>query len=151
MLNIQINHIKLFFGFKDKSDKINYVKQINIVNFTGLANNSQFNFKFSVGGYVSYAKDSANSEYFSNLVKSFKSNLLALFYRFKETRSIVNRLCIYNPLFTTIPVYCFKTINFNEDKTKIIENNSIIGKYNKSKYIFNKSINPLKINFIYYS
>lgn len=104
------------------------MKQINAVNFNGLTNNSQFNFNFSVGGYISYAKDSLNSEYFANLIKSFKSNLLALFYKFKETRNIVNRLCTYNPLFTTIPIYCIKTINLNEDKTQIIENNNILGK-----------------------
>ncbi len=122
-----INHINLFFGFKDKSDKVKYIKQINIVNFTGIAINAQFNFNFSLGGYISYTKDSINAEYFANLVKSFQSNLLSLFYRFKETKSIVNRLCIYNPLFTTFPIYCFKTISFNEQKTQILEINNILG------------------------
>lgn len=118
----------MFFGFKDKSDKINYVKQINIVNFNCSANNAQFNFNFSTGGYISYTKNSINAEYFANLIKSFKSNLIALFNKLKETRSIVNRLCIYNPLFTFIPIYCFKSMDLSDDKTKIIENNKILGK-----------------------
>lgn len=48
----------------------------------------------------------------------------------QETNSIVNRLCIYNPLFNTFPVYCFKSIHLNDNKTAILEKNSILGNIN---------------------
>lgn len=123
-----MSYAKLFMGFKDSSNKITYIKQINIVNFNGLNNNANFNFNFSFGGYICYGKDSVNTEYFANLIKSLQANLTALFYKFRETRKIVNRYCIYNPLFTNIPVYVFSSITLSEDKTVISKNNMIEGK-----------------------
>jgi hypothetical protein len=46
----------------------------------------------------------------------------------QDTRNIVNRLCIYNPLLNTFPVYCYKNIYLNEMKTKVVEKNVILRK-----------------------
>jgi len=117
-----MSYAKLFMGFKDSSNKITYIKQINIVNCNGLNNISNFNFSF--GGYICYGKESINSDYFANLVKSLQINLTALFYKFRETRKVVNRFCIYNPLFTNIPVYVFNSVTLSEDKTGIAKINT---------------------------
>lgn len=122
-----MNHIKLYFGYKNRNDNIVSIKQINIYNYHGgLIDNSHFNFVFALGGYIGSNKDTNKPHYMSNILKSFQSNLMTLFSKLRETKNIVTRLCIYNPLFTAIPVYCLKTINFKEEK-KILEDNIIVG------------------------
>ena len=102
------------------------------MDFTGLnLNNKFFNFNFSTGGYINSNYDTRNKFAFANLVDSFERNLINLFDKMQETNYIVNRLCIYNPLFNTIPVYCFKTIYLNDTKTAVVEKNSILGKIKK--------------------
>jgi hypothetical protein len=128
--------VKLFFGYKDKSNQIINIRNINIVDFIGLNNNNNnFNFEFSVGGYIHYGKEQSNSEYFSNIINSFQSNLISLFMRMKETKQIINRLCIFNPLFNSIPVYCYKAIYLNDQKTHILDKNSIFGTLQKKFYL----------------
>ena len=91
--------------------------------------NNNLNFEFSLGGYISLGKNDKNKEYLNKIFKSFKYNLFSLFYKFDFERKIVNRLCIFNPLYIQIPVYCYKIIKLNLDKTEIIENNIINGNF----------------------
>lgn len=92
-------------------------------------NYNNLNFEFSVGGYISFGKNKKNKEYLNKIFKSLKYNLFNLFYKLDFERKIVNRLCIFNPLYIQIPVYCYKIIKLNLDKTDIIENNNISGNF----------------------